>query len=608
MQTVATERISFAAAATAPAVYVTGAAGTGAAQSGQLIKLTDEGTSVSAGFTANIAPVKGVADAKATTTDANGNVYVVGTVSDDLGSGIVQGDQDVYLRKYDAAGQLVWSRLLGSSKRASGFAVATDASGNVAIAGKVTDRLTTTAVGGGDDTFVTKYDSEGREVFTRQIAPVLDDQANALTFGADGSLYVAGQTKAAVSSGITHGGGNDAYLMKLTATGTLDYARQFGGAGDDRATSLALDGNGDVILGTVEAGEAKVRKLLAADGTSPAVWEIGLGNLGQGNLSSIAIDGGSIYVAGSTDNAALTAGGQASIVTAHGGGADGFVMKIADAGTTAAASFVTYLGTTGSDSATGVAVAGGAVYVSGSTNGALNGGATTGRVNGYVAKLDGTGARVWLHQYEGTQGTAAAHGVTVDAQGASVLDKLGLPRGTIRFDEQRLITATSSVRAGDHFYVKVNGGASFKVTVSASDTMRSLTTRINTVMLLKGEAELTRSGGDGLRISAREGNVIELVRGSNGFDALAGFGLQPGKLDNRKELPKDAPQKDVNLFSLGLKADAKIDDKVLAKTMALQLSTAMEAIKRAYLAITQPPAAKGSAANARASAAYRNLG
>ena len=608
VQTVATERISFEAAATKPSIYVAGVTGPSATQSGQLMKLTDDGASVSANFTAKIAPAAGAADVRATATDASGNVYVVGTVTEDFGAGIVQGDQDVYLRKYDGAGQLVWSRLLGWSERASGFAVATDATGNIAIAGKVTDRLTSASIGGGDDSFVTKYDSDGREIFTRQVAPMANDQANALAFGADGSLYVAGQTGGAVVSSVTHGGGVDAYVMKLTSTGSFVYARQFGGAGDDRATSIAVDGNDDIILGTVEAGEAKVRKVLSSDGTSPAVWEVSLGALGQGQLSSIAVDGTSVYVAGSTDNAALTAGGQASIATAHGGGSDGFVMKIADSGTTASADFISYVGTSGNDSVTGVAVAGGAVYVSGSTNGSLSGGAAPSTTNGYVAKLDANGAQVWAHQYASPQGSASARAITVDAQGGSVLDKLGMPRGAIKFDETRLITAASSVRAGDHFYVRVNSGAAFKVTVSAADTMRSLTTRINSVMLLKGEAVLTRSGGDGVKITAREGNKIELLRGSEGMDALAGLGLKPTVLDNTKdtEVAKDAAKKDINVFSLDLDAKAAITDKTIAKTLAIQLSSAMQIIQNAYLAIN--PAAKNSAgANKQASAAYQNL-
>ena len=589
IQTTVTERVSFSAASTSPAVYVAGVTGSGATQSGQLLKLTDQGTSVATNFTQKIAPATGVADVKATTTDVNGNVFVVGSVTGDLGAGIVQGDQDVYLRKYDAAGQLVWSRLLGSSARASGLALAADANGNVAIAGKVVDRLTSSAIGGGDDTFVTKYDSEGREVFTRQIAPVLDDQANALAFGTDGSLYVAGQTNSAMSSGVTHAGASDAYLMKLTSSGSLDYVRQFGGAGSDRATALAIDGDGNVVLGTIESGDGKVRKLLSTDGTSAAVWEMSLGALGQGHLASIAVEAGAVYVGGATDNAALTAGGQASIATAHGGGSDGFVMKIADAGSTASASFVSYVGTSGTDAGSGIAVNNGEIYLAGSTSGDLNGGAAPTTTNAYVVKLDATGVRVWTQQYASTSGANSARAVTVDPQGASVLDKLGLPRGTISFDETRLIATASSVRAGDYFFVKVNGGDPRKIKIAAGDTMRALVTRINSALVLKGEAVLTRGGGDGVRITAKEGNVIELVRGSAGFDALAGLGLQPGKLDNTKDTPVvGAKAKDINIFALGLQADAAISEKIKAKALALELASAMESIKSAFGALTSP--------------------
>jgi hypothetical protein len=170
-----------------------------------------------------------------------------------------------------------------------------------------------------------------------------------------------------------------------------------------------------------------------------------------------------------------------------------------------------------------------------------------------------------------------------------VLDRLGLPRGTIKFDETRLITAASSVRAGDNFTVKVNGGAAYKVTVAAGDTMRSLVTRINTTLILKGEATLIRTGGDGIRIAAKDGNVIELIRGSAGFDALAGLGLEPGKLDNTKgKVSASATPKDINVFALGLDASASIGDKAGALSLSGQLAAALEAIKNAYRAVSVP--------------------
>ncbi|MCE9521833.1 MAG: hypothetical protein K8S25_05305 [Alphaproteobacteria bacterium] len=607
VQTTLSERVSLSAASTSPAVYVAGVSGTGATQTGQLLKLTDEGTSVASNFTQKIAPATGVADVKATATDVNGNVFVVGTATGDMGAAIVQGEQDAYLRKYDAAGQLIWSRLLGSSDRATGLALATDANGNVAIAGKVVDRLSSTAIGGGNDSFVTKFDADGREIFTRQIAPVSDDQANALAFGADGALYVAGQTNGAMASGIVQAGGSDAYLMKLTSAGSLDYVRQFGGTGTDTASAVAVDGDGNVILSSVENGVGKVRKFLPGDGTSAAVWEVSLGTLGQGHVAAVAVEAGAVYVGGATTNAALNAGGQALIAGPHGGGSDGFVMKIADNGSTAVASFVSYVGTSGSDAGSGLAVHNGGIYLAGSTSGNLNGGAAPTTTNAFVTKLDGSGARVWTHQYASASDATSARSVTVDASGGSVLDKLGLPRGTIAFDDTRLIATAASVRAGDFFQIKVNGGEARKITIGAGDTMRSLVNRINSALTLKGEAVLTRGGGDGLQIKAKEGSVIELVRGSGGFDALAGLGLQPGRLDNTKDTPlAGAKPKDINVFGLGLKTDAAISDKVKAKALALNLSSTLDAIKSAFGALTAPAPANKNQTNAeRLLAAYR---
>jgi hypothetical protein len=45
--------------------------------------------------------------------------------------------------------------LLGATDHADGFAVATDSKGNVVVAGRVDAPLTQSAVGGGQDAFVT---------------------------------------------------------------------------------------------------------------------------------------------------------------------------------------------------------------------------------------------------------------------------------------------------------------------------------------------------------------------------------------------------------------------------------------------------------------------
>jgi hypothetical protein len=591
MQSVATEKVSFAAASTSPAVYVAGISGSGTTQTGQLVKLTDSGSSVTTNFSEQVTPETGVADIRGSATDTAGNTYVVGTTTGDLDHEFVQGAKDVFLRKYDSAGHVLWSKLLGSSTTADAFGVAVDTNGNVAIAGRVSDRLNDKATGGNGDSFVAKYDTNGNEVFTRQIAPVLEDQANTLTFGADGSLYVAGQTKGVMTSTATNAGGTDSYLQKLTAKGTLVYTRQIGTSGDDRASGVTVDQDGNVVLATVESGAAVVRKYGPDDGTSAPIWEMNLGDLGSGSVGGVTVANGSVYVSGTTTNNDLTAGGQATVAQAFGGGADGFVFKIDDAGSTATANFVSYVGTSASDSAANVVVNNGEIYVAGSTKGSLTGGTAPTTSNSYVAKLDDNGQQVWVHQYAGAAGEGAARSISIDPSGGSVLDTLGLPTAT-SFDASRTITSRSTVRAGDYFYLSVNGLNVRKITVQSGDTLRSLAARITGALALKGTAKVTYgSGGDKLTIKANEGSVIELKRGDKSFDALAGLGILPGKLYNTNgTAPATTNSEDKNVFALGLSTTATLSTQSKARMAMTGINQALQAIRSAYLAITTPAA------------------
>jgi hypothetical protein len=327
-----------------------------------------------------------------------------------------------------------------------------------------------------------------------------------------------------------------------------------------------------------------------------------LGALGQGNLSALVVSGSDIYAAGSTTNAALDASGQASIVTAHAGDSDGFVTKITDAGLSASAVYTTYVGTAGQEGGLGLAVNNGDVYLAGSTSGNLSGSNATPATDAYVRKLDSDGHTIWTRQFESPAGASVARSISVDPQGASVLDTLGLPRGKIAVDETRTVTAGSSVRAGDQFFLRVNDGPKYKITVEAGDTMRSLARKVNNTLLLKGTAEVSRAGGDGIRITAKEGNTIELIPGATGLDALAGLGIDPVKLDATKKTT--ATSTGPKSFALGLKSDLSIEDKLKAGTIQYQLGSAMEVIKSAYIALTKVPLNQQGPVNLRALKSY----
>src|ERR1035437_7009151 len=153
-----------------------------------------------------------------------------------------------------------------------------------------------------------------------------------------------------------------------------------------------------------------------------------LGGAGQDYSASVATDPqGNVYVAGLTysPDFPVTPGAlQTKIGTV--GTSDAFVAKFAPDG---ALLWSTYLGGCCDDWATGVAVdSAGNVLVTGWTRsanfpllhpfqGTLNNGASAGRFDAFVAKLDPTGTKLLYSTFLGSDGDDGASGIAVDAAG-----------------------------------------------------------------------------------------------------------------------------------------------------------------------------------------------
>ncbi|MGF1455946.1 MAG: hypothetical protein ACFB6R_11305 [Alphaproteobacteria bacterium] len=602
---VSTESLSFSAPAAQPVVHVAGVSGTGNKQAGQVFEFTGvDGTDPTLKGGPRLEPEEpGDEDTdtsvqvEASVADSQGNVYVTGRTRVDLGQGAPIGETDAFISKYDSTGTLVWTRSLGASENAAGLAIALDSNENVVVAGEVTGSAVTGSRGGGTDGFVTQLDSRGETLWTRQVAPAADDSALGLTAGANGAIYVSGVTKAALGSGLTQAGGEDATLTKLEADGSLAYQHQFGTAGDDRAEAVAVAQDGNLVVASVENGRAIVRKLNEADPTQ-TLWTVDLGDLNKGSIGDLKVDGERIYLAGTTRAGGLNAGGDANDLGTFDGGRDGFLTRIDDLGATADAAYTRYLGSSASDNVHSLAILNGDVIVAGDTLGDVEGNTLKGTRDGFVSRYTADGDHVWTEQYAGREGHASARSVTVDPTGRSVLDVLGLPRGTITYGEPRTVTSHGPVREGQYFSIAVDGKRPKKVTIDADETMRSLSRKIENVLLLDGEARVRRtSDGDTIRIEGNEGIQIELIPGKGADDALKGLGLEPGLVvDDGSLLDQDDGEEDAVasdgplFFGLGLERDLRIDNKTDAARASSVLLDSLSAIRKAFNDLTRDPA------------------
>ena len=591
IQTNGYEQLSFSSTAAQPALYVA-AQGVNA---GELRKLDLSGADPITAYRTAIPGTGTELNVRQTERDADGNVYVLGTTSGNVGGQINQSSKDVMLQKFDSAGNLLWSKLMGATEKTDGLALAIDSKGAAIVAGQLTGRIGATLSAGGLDSYVMKVNANGEEAFVRQFGSALEDGATALTVGPDDAIYVGGYTKSRITGAAASNGGADNYVMKFNAAGTRLYTRQFGSAGDERVAALAIADDGGLVVASNEGGQAVVRKFASGDATSPAAWTQQLGDLGTGGvIGGLAVEGSKIYLAGGTANAALNGG--VGIATAHSGGQDGFVAAFTDGGASVSTDFVTYLGSGSADRINGIAVEDGRIFVAGDTRGVLPGATQTlaGKPNAFAAEIGQNGTLSWARQFGVTTGEGYGRGIAVDMQGSSALDALGLPTGPISTGMARTLTAQSTVRPGDYFEIKVGDNVKRRITISAGETMTTLARKLNSVLVLAGKASVTRtSAGEKLLIEPREGETIELTAGTKNLDALAGLGLSPGKV---QKASSDAMATDTSdelpAFALGLKTSYSLGTQVNAAAAKRSIDSALAEIRKAYRDITMDPETK----------------
>ncbi|MET3667132.1 hypothetical protein [Caulobacter sp. 1776] len=640
------EQLTFSAPTTAPAVYVTTKAGDpdpdkktetdDAVYENTLTKYSSAGTGAGAGAGAPGGKVFSetlqgtISSVRKSVAGADGSIYMLADVDTqvegktDLNGQVIKGDSDVALLKYDSAGHLLYARTLGATDEANGLSLAVADDGSVAVAGSVSGRLQGAVNGpinNGDssttaDSFVTRYDSNGDEQWTVRRGGLQEDEATALAFGADGVLYVGGRSKSDLPGavGADPSGGYDAYLSAFaTDAGGQPkalFTQKFGGAENDSVSDIVVNGS-QVIVGSKENGEAMLRSFDVATNvvtenvnqlnkygayestpvtyTKTATLTAGatrdLGSLKGGDLVGLKIDGGQLYVGGYTANTLMSINGA---TTAPSGGMDAFVGRMSLNIGDNSADTLTYYGGTGDDTVTGFAVSNGTAWFTGSAGANLDGEATIGAKDGYVAQVNvGTGNVDWSQRLTGKDGYATPTSLAVSSGGASALDVFGLPSGEMDFTQSDRIVSATAARAGDTFQIRTRErGALTTIKIEASDTLETLADKIKKASGYRAKVEVATNGNSRvLKISpATNTSTIEIVAGKGGSDVLSSLGLAGGvvratKTDDGKTVSADGSGP---VYGLSLPPELDLTSEAGRKNASMVIQRAMSAVRSGY--------------------------
>ncbi len=640
------EKLVFTAPSANPAIYVgqssgltaaTAPAKTAATAVQQLTKFDTSAPAVEATpgdavtFNKNLSST--VAGVRASATAADGSLYVLANVTGVTVGQAIKGSQDIALQKYDSAGNLIFSRTLGAAGDATGLALNVSADGSkIALAGSIKGSLDSTD-GKVDPTtndgLVSVYDSAGQELWTQRFgANGANEQANAVAFGSDGSVYVAGQTDGTLP-GATRVGATDGFLKGFSArstplndgsggvqwTAASKFSTQFGTTSQDRATGLVVNGS-SAVVSSVENGHAVLRRYdLQATGAPVLGATRDLGDLQGGDVAGVALNNdGTIVVAGSTHNAALDAG---TITQAYAGQKSAFIANLSADLQPASGDALTYLGGSSDQTATAVAVSGGKVYVAGQISIPIpTGSKQTSAADGYVAEVDPqTGATLWSRQYAGRNSEAAPTTIAVGATGSSVLDQLGLPNGAVDFTASQQVVAGTSIRPGDQLFVQSGaGGTPQAVTITGADTYATLATKIARASGFSATVTTTTASGlTQLHIKPLNNrSEVNLLAGPDGRDALSALGLKEGVVTTNAYLTAAAvnptgakPTNTLKAFyGLGLPSGVDLNTADDIKAAKAAISNALSNVRTIYRHMTTPPAPPKTASNSGVVPAY----
>jgi PKD repeat protein len=189
------------------------------------------------------------------TTDGG---YILGGYSESGISGdktkTSQGDADYWVVKIAATGTIEWQNTIGGSIEDYLLSIQQTTDGGYILGGYSRSGISgdkTEANQGSSDYWVVKLSATGTIQWQNTIGGSSNDYLQSIQQTTDGGYILGGYSNSNISGDKTETsqGDSDYWVVKLTGTGTIEWQNTIGGSGDDRLQSIQQTTNGGYILG-----------------------------------------------------------------------------------------------------------------------------------------------------------------------------------------------------------------------------------------------------------------------------------------------------------------------------------------------------------------------
>jgi hypothetical protein len=393
------------------------------------------------------------------TTDASGNVILGGIFKESITHGgttlVSNGDYDLYIAKYNSAGNLLWVTSAGGEYRDYVNDVATDKSGNIYITGTFWSSsisfgaitLTNAVPNFASNLFIVKYSPSG-ELLWAKGAGISDgfSQGYGITTDVVGNVYVTGHFGSTSisfdlinltnSSSIGVSSFSDIFIVKYSSFGAVLWAISEGGFQNDWYTKITIDDSGNLLVsGLFDSPSLSFGSFVLTNVSSHGffsdvfiakyspsgtwLWATSVGGINDENIHGIDTDAsGNVYVTGRFHSPTISFG---STTFVNEGEWDMFTAKYSPGGILVWAKSI---GGTSRQHGWGIATeASGDVYVIGSFDSdsikldsitLTNSGQLYHDV--YIVKYSASGNVIWATSFGG-EGFDSGSDISIDASG-----------------------------------------------------------------------------------------------------------------------------------------------------------------------------------------------
>lgn len=192
---------------------------------------------------------------------SDGGFIIAGSISsvDGIFAGNHSTNYDIWVVKTDATGTIQWQKTYGGTNSDTAASIKTTADGGYIVTGTTfSSNGDVTGYKGNGDIWVIKINATGGIQWQKTFGGTKTDMAAAIEQNPDGGYILLGSTNSNDGDVTQNSGEFDIWGVKFNATGAIQWQKTFGSNTDDFASNFQLNSDGSIVI----SGNTKVNRVI----------------------------------------------------------------------------------------------------------------------------------------------------------------------------------------------------------------------------------------------------------------------------------------------------------------------------------------------------------